>query len=1536
MIDKVRTGGTVARLAVLILGAFGASLGMLGLHATLALASEVSGVSATNSNPSPAAGAPTDYSVAFTTSSSGELSSTAGSFITITLPSGTGLGTLTGSSVTDTTSGQEVGSSCSPSGTTMTCQIVSGTISSGDAVLVELNGVTNPNTPGSETLTVSTSSDTTPAAGTYSVTSAGTPSQPTVNDAQPSPAAGAPTVYTIGFTTSANGGLAGSAGSTITIRFPTGTNLSSVSSSLVTDTTNGQPVGSCESASGTTDTCTISGIVTGGDNLSVELDGVTNPGMAGPQTLKVSTSSDTTQAISTSYSVTAPNAPSQPSVTDSSPSSAAGARTVYTIAFTTSATGGLSAKAGSQITITLPSGTGLGSLSGSSVTDTTSGQQVGSCGTSGVVATCSISGTVPSGDGVSVELDGVVNPTASGAETLKVSTSSDTTQATSASYSVTAASAPAQPTVVNGSPSSAAGAPSVYTITFTTSATGGLSGTAGSTITIHFPSGTGLNSLSSSPVTDQTSGQPVGSCNSASGTTATCSISGPIASGDVVSIELDGVVNPTPAGSQTLKVSTSSDTTQATSASYSVTSPNAPSQPSVTDNSPSSAAGARTVYMIVFTTSATGGLSAKAGSEITVLFPSGTGLGSLSNSLVTDTTSGQQVGSCASTSGTTLLCSISGTVTSGDALDVELDGVLNPGSSGSQTLRVSTSSDTTQASSSTYSVTSATQVTQPSVANNPSGAGVSATYSVTFTTSSSGALSGTAGSQVTIVFPAGSGLGSLSGSSVTDQTSGQQVGSCNVASGTTVTCPISATIASGDTVIVALNGISNPDAVGSDTLKVSTSSDTGQITSSPYSVTSPNSPSQPSVDDATPSSAAGAPTVYTIAFTTSASGALSSSQSSAITIRFPAGTGLSALTNSTVTDTSTEQQVGYCSFASGTTATCTITGTISADDGVSVELDGVVNPSTPGAETLKVSTSSDTTQATSSGYLVTSPGSVAQPSVSNSSPSSAAGARTVYTIAFTTSPTGGLSSKADSQITILFPSGTGLGSLSGSSVTDTTAGQQVASCNSPSGTTVTCAVYGTVAAGDGLSIELDGVTNPSAPAPETLRVSTSSDATPATSAPYGVGSPVVVTGSSSNITPTTASVSATVNPEATAVTDCHFDWGTSTSYGQTAACAQVPGSGDSAVLVSSALAGLTPDTTYHFRIEATNSGGTSVGDDQIFATPAAVSSSSPPSLFPQSPSQVSSVAATFGGQVVPAGLATTAYFEYGLDPKYSGGGSVVYDQFTASQSVGSDFSGYTVTASVSGLVSDAVYHVRLVASNAAGTTVGPDQTFTTLPSAPPPPPTIGVTANMQPVQGLVLVKLPARAHLAHDTLSKGRGFVPLTQNRQLPVGSEVDARRGTLELIVATAKKHRTQMAKLSGGLFTVTQQRSGVLKGLATLTLDEGLFPGAPSYASCSNAKPSGTAPQGEIARKVPRYLQTLSATDDHGSFRTVGHYSAATVRGTSWDTSDRCDGTLTAVHRGSVDVLDFSTRRTVVLHAGESFLARAVTASRGGKPKK
>ena len=51
---------------------------------------------------------------------------------------------------------------------------------------------------------------------------------------------------------------------------------------------------------------------------------------------------------------------------------------------------------------------------------------------------------------------------------------------------------------------------------------------------------------------------------------------------------------------------------------------------------------------------------------------------------------------------------------------------------------------------------------------------------------------------------------------------------------------------------------------------------------------------------------------------------------------------------------------------------------------------------------------------------------------------------------------------------------------------------------------------------------------------------------------------------------------------------------------------------------------------------------------------------------------------------------------------------------------------------------------------------------------------------------------------------------------------------------------------------------------------------------------------------------------------------FAAATVRGTIWETQDRCDGTRIFVKQDTVTVLDLVHKTTITLHAGQSYLAK------------
>ena len=98
----------------------------------------------------------------------------------------------------------------------------------------------------------------------------------------------------------------------------------------------------------------------------------------------------------------------------------------------------------------------------------------------------------------------------------------------------------------------------------------------------------------------------------------------------------------------------------------------------------------------------------------------------------------------------------------------------------------------------------------------------------------------------------------------------------------------------------------------------------------------------------------------------------------------------------------------------------------------------------------------------------------------------------------------------------------------------------------------------------------------------------------------GPAAPVVSSGSASAVSETEATLNGTVNPSEQE-TSYFFEYGTTTAYGEKTAEASA-GSGVSPVAKSATVTGLTPSTTYHFRLVAKNATGTSHGIDRTFKT----------------------------------------------------------------------------------------------------------------------------------------------------------------------------------------------------------------------------------------------------------------------------------------------------------------------------------------------
>jgi hypothetical protein len=205
--------------------------------------------------------------------------------------------------------------------------------------------------------------------------------------------------------------------------------------------------------------------------------------------------------------------------------------------------------------------------------------------------------------------------------------------------------------------------------------------------------------------------------------------------------------------------------------------------------------------------------------------------------------------------------------------------------------------------------------------------------------------------------------------------------------------------------------------------------------------------------------------------------------------------------------------------------------------------------------------------------------------------------------------------------------------------------------------------------------------------------------------------PDVASAPASNLTPTGATFNGTVNPENAGAATCRFEWGTSPAFGKVAACEpEGVADGASPVPVRASVSGLQPDTTYYYRLQASNANGTNPGDpsqtQQLRTTG--------PGIHEESVTDVASTSVTFNATIDPNGAPTTYYFQYGPSTAY---GSET--PAAPGEAIGSGEADVEVTPHhVQGLQTASTYHYRVVAlselkSGQVETFYGPDEAFTT-------------------------------------------------------------------------------------------------------------------------------------------------------------------------------------------------------------------------------
>lgn len=210
--------------------------------------------------------------------------------------------------------------------------------------------------------------------------------------------------------------------------------------------------------------------------------------------------------------------------------------------------------------------------------------------------------------------------------------------------------------------------------------------------------------------------------------------------------------------------------------------------------------------------------------------------------------------------------------------------------------------------------------------------------------------------------------------------------------------------------------------------------------------------------------------------------------------------------------------------------------------------------------------------------------------------------------------------------------------------------------------------------------------------------------------------PQATTGSAKDIGRTDATLVATVTPRG-AATSVRFDLGTSGSYGLQSSSKDA-GAGTDPVAIEIPVQGLTPNTTYHFRVVATSDGGTVNGADATFRTAATVTA---PAASTGGVTDVGTTTATLTAAINPHGAATTYRWEWGTSARFG--------TSTATGSLPASTRSSTVRTPIGGLSAGKKYYYRVVASNSAGTTRGSTRTFTAASTAT----SATLTASADPV-----------------------------------------------------------------------------------------------------------------------------------------------------------------------------------------------------------
>jgi hypothetical protein len=214
----------------------------------------------------------------------------------------------------------------------------------------------------------------------------------------------------------------------------------------------------------------------------------------------------------------------------------------------------------------------------------------------------------------------------------------------------------------------------------------------------------------------------------------------------------------------------------------------------------------------------------------------------------------------------------------------------------------------------------------------------------------------------------------------------------------------------------------------------------------------------------------------------------------------------------------------------------------------------------------------------------------------------------------------------------------------------------------------------------------------------------------------------------------------------------------------------------------------------------------------------------------------------------------------------------------------------------------------------------------------PAPPVPGKSVVASVVSGTVLVKYPPGFTPRGAGTAAASAFVPFKGAANVPVGTQFNTAKGRVALVsAADTGGAKTQKSDFYDGIFQVKQSVPKKKPKKPKALITDIVLKGQIARSQCAPLKGARSATVDK--KKGPKSVLGKLWGNGKGKYRTTGKYSSATVRGTVWLTQDECDGTLTKVTRGTVQVRDFKRKKTVTVKAGHSYLARAARAASKSK---